>query len=95
MINRGCNLNSKTASGDTALMICARHKHKECLKLLASAGADFGLVNMAGQCAKSIAGSVRWAPGFQLAVLEVIRGGKVAYRFINSWVVGQPLTYLD
>ncbi|KAK4423933.1 Ankyrin repeat and SAM domain-containing protein 6 [Sesamum alatum] len=78
LINAGCNLNSRTGSGETALMICARHKQEECLKLLASAGADFGLTNMSGQCAMSIAGSMRWTLGFQQAVVDVIRAGKIA-----------------
>ncbi|KAL3501043.1 hypothetical protein ACH5RR_035492 [Cinchona calisaya] len=78
LINAGCELNSRTESGETALMISARYKSEECLKLLTAAGADFGLSNLAGQCAKSIAGSMRWAYGFQLAVLDVIRYGKIA-----------------
>ncbi|PSS28775.1 Ankycorbin like [Actinidia chinensis var. chinensis] len=60
-------------------MICARYKQEDCLKLLASAGADFGFVNAAGQCAKSIAGSTQWTLGFQQAVLDVIQGGRIAY----------------
>ncbi|KAL2543565.1 Ankyrin repeat-containing domain [Forsythia ovata] len=60
LIKAGINLNSKTGSGKTALMICAMNKHEECLKLLASAGADFGLTNMSAQCDRSIAGSMRW-----------------------------------
>ena len=77
LINAGCNLNSQTESGETALMICARRKHEECLKILASAGADFGLVNTAGQCASSIANTSRWTLGFQQAVLDVIQAGNV------------------
>ncbi|KAF2292861.1 hypothetical protein GH714_029432 [Hevea brasiliensis] len=72
----GCNLNSRTDSGETALMICARYKQKECLKILASAGADFGLVNSAGESASLIARSTKWALGFQQAVIDVIRDGK-------------------
>ncbi|KAL6505441.1 hypothetical protein OROHE_022820 [Orobanche hederae] len=71
-----CTLNSRTGLGDTALMICARHKHEDCFKLLASAGSDFGLLNTSNQCAMSVAGSVRWTHGFQRAVLDVIRAGK-------------------
>lgn len=78
LINAGCNLNSLTESGETALMISTRYKHEECLKLLTAAGADFGLSNLAGQCAKSIAGSIRWGYGFQQAVLDAIRDGKIA-----------------
>ncbi|XP_057984884.1 uncharacterized protein LOC110631688 isoform X2 [Hevea brasiliensis] len=72
----GCNLNFRTDSGETALMICARYKQKECLKILASAGADFGLVNSAGESASLIARSTKWALGFQQAVIDVIRDGK-------------------
>ncbi|XP_024989773.1 ankyrin-2-like [Cynara cardunculus var. scolymus] len=77
LVNACCNLDSRTESGETALMICARHKHVECLKLLAGAGADFGLVNMANQCVQSIAGSVRWTLGLRRAILDVVQSGKV------------------
>ncbi|KAL8052425.1 hypothetical protein ABFS82_05G003100 [Erythranthe guttata] len=79
LINASCNLNSRTGSGESALMICARYKQEECLKLLASAGSDFGLCNNSSQCAMSIAGSVQWTHIFQEAVLDVIRSGKIAY----------------
>ncbi|CAL5432980.1 unnamed protein product [Camellia sinensis] len=75
----GCNLNSKAESGETGLMISVRYKHEDCLKLLASAGADFGLVDSVGQCALSIAGFTQWTHVFEQAVLELIRGGKFAY----------------
>ncbi|XP_052209817.1 uncharacterized protein LOC127813100 [Diospyros lotus] len=77
LIDYGCDVNSKTDSGETALMICAKLKRGECLKVLAAAGADFGLVNTAGQSALSIATSNRWALGFQQIVLDVVRAGKV------------------
>ncbi|KAH7515526.1 uncharacterized protein LOC107428353 isoform X2 [Ziziphus jujuba] len=77
LVNSGCNVDSRTGYGETALMICARHKHEECLRILASAGADFGLVNPAGQCARSIAEAARWSLGFQQAVVDVIQEGKV------------------
>ncbi|KAH9603712.1 hypothetical protein KSS87_007463 [Heliosperma pusillum] len=77
LITAGCNLNSVTSEGETAVMICTRYKHKECLKALASAGADFGLVNAAGQSALSLAGSTKWTLGFQQVILDVIRAGKV------------------
>ncbi|XP_041005643.1 ankyrin-3-like [Juglans microcarpa x Juglans regia] len=77
LIDSGCDLNSKTDSGDTALMICAKYKREECLKVLAMAGADFGLVNVAGQSASSIAGSNRWSLAFQDVVFDVIRAMKI------------------
>ncbi|GMI82945.1 hypothetical protein like AT5G14230 [Hibiscus trionum] len=73
LIDSGCDINSKTDSGDTALMICAKYKHEECLRVLTGAGADFGLVNVSGQSASLIAGSNRWFLGFQQAVLDVIK----------------------
>ncbi|KAF5479785.1 hypothetical protein F2P56_000577 [Juglans regia] len=77
LIDSGCDLNSKTDSGDTALMICAKYKREECLRVLAMAGADFGLVNVAGQSASSIAGSNRWSLAFQDVVFDVIRAMKI------------------
>ncbi|KAL3818675.1 hypothetical protein ACJIZ3_004580 [Penstemon smallii] len=90
LINSGCNLNSRTGSRETALMICVRHKQEECLKILASAGADFGLSNMSGQCASSIAGSVRWTLGLQLAIRDMILAGKIP-RSSNSEVFSSLL----
>ncbi|KAG8384936.1 hypothetical protein BUALT_Bualt04G0170000 [Buddleja alternifolia] len=75
LIDSACDLNSKTEAGETALMISARYKQEKCLQLLAKAGADFGLVNIAGQCACSIAGSTQWYHGFQQAILNAIRSG--------------------
>ncbi|KAJ8773508.1 hypothetical protein K2173_005754 [Erythroxylum novogranatense] len=77
LIATGCNVNSRTESGDTALMVCARNKQEKCLKVLASAGADFGLVNSAGQSVSSIARSTKWDLGFQQPVVELIRAGKI------------------
>ncbi|KAL2332680.1 hypothetical protein Fmac_013893 [Flemingia macrophylla] len=77
LINGGCKLDSQTKSGDTASMICTWNKHEKCLGVLASAGANFGMVNSSGQCATSIANSVQWTKVFQKALLNVIRAGKV------------------
>ncbi|KAL5581319.1 hypothetical protein UlMin_013761 [Ulmus minor] len=77
LIDSGCDINSKTSAGDTALMICARYKQEDCLRVLAMAGADFGLVNDDGQSASSIAGSNRWSLGFQQAVINAIKAGKL------------------
>ncbi|XP_008791721.2 ankyrin-3-like [Phoenix dactylifera] len=76
LIDKGCDLNSRTDSGETALMLCARHKRDDCLKVLASAGADLGLVSSAGASAALVAASNRWSIGFQRAVLDAIRSGK-------------------
>lgn len=77
LIDSGCNLNSTTESGDTAVMIAVRYKQEECLKSLAKGGADFGIVNLAAQSVTSIAVSSRWYLGFQQALLNVIRSGTV------------------
>uniref|UniRef100_A0A7N0U8N9 Uncharacterized protein n=1 Tax=Kalanchoe fedtschenkoi TaxID=63787 RepID=A0A7N0U8N9_KALFE len=76
LINAGCDLNSRTVTEDTALMICVRNKREECLRLLASAGADFGLTNSSGESAGSIAGSMGWNAVFQRVVLRAIKAGK-------------------
>ncbi|KAB2624828.1 serine/threonine-protein phosphatase 6 regulatory ankyrin repeat subunit B-like [Pyrus ussuriensis x Pyrus communis] len=55
----------------------ARYKHQECLQNLASDGADFGLVNSAGQSARVIAESARGSLGFRQAVVDVIRSGEI------------------
>ncbi|TYI30436.1 hypothetical protein ES332_A05G387600v1 [Gossypium tomentosum] len=77
LIDAGCDLNSKTDSGDTALMVCAKFKHEECVEVLTMAGADFGLVNVCGQSAGSIARSNQWSLSFQQAVLDAIKVGKI------------------
>ncbi|KDO55639.1 hypothetical protein CISIN_1g004504mg [Citrus sinensis] len=77
LIDSGCDLNTKTESGETALMISAKYKQEECVKVLAKAGADFGLVSVSGQSASSIAGSNWWSVGFQRAVLDIIRSGNI------------------
>lgn len=84
LIDFGCDLNSTTDSGDTALMICARYKQEKCLKVLTTAGADFGLVNTAGQSAASIAESNQWSLGFQEALLDTIQKGKIPTSFNTS-----------
>ncbi|GKV07930.1 hypothetical protein SLEP1_g19626 [Rubroshorea leprosula] len=92
LINSGCDLNSRTDSGDTALMICAKYKHEECLGVLAKSGADFGLVNVDGQSVSSIVGSNRWSLGFQQAVLNAIRARKIPQSSNTS--VFSPLMFV-
>ncbi|ESW35732.1 hypothetical protein PHAVU_001G260100 [Phaseolus vulgaris] len=77
LIKGGCNLDSQTKCGDSALMICTRHKHEKCLGVLASAGADLGMVNSSGHCATSTANFVQWTKVYQKVILDVIRAGKV------------------
>ncbi|CAI9752589.1 unnamed protein product [Fraxinus pennsylvanica] len=91
LIDSGCDLNSKTEIGETALMICVKYKQEECLKVLAREGADFGLVNLSGQPASSIAGSCGWYLGFQQALLDVIRNGTVP---TSSNSVFSPLLFV-
>ncbi|KAJ6754419.1 ANKYRIN REPEAT-CONTAINING [Salix purpurea] len=92
LIDSGCDINSMTDSGDTALMICAKYKQEECLRTLAMAGADFGLVNTAGQSATSFAGSNQWSLGFQQVIVEVIRAGKIPES--SSASVFSPLIFV-
>ncbi|KAK1369758.1 ankyrin-3 [Heracleum sosnowskyi] len=77
LIASGCDLNARTHNGETALMICVKHKQEECLKLLAKAGSDFGLVDIAGQSASSLAESNQWYPCYQEALRDVIGAGMV------------------
>lgn len=77
IIDSGCDLNATTDDGDTALIICVRHKQKDCLRVLAKAGADFGLVNIAGISASSLAGSNQWYCGLQQALLDTVKAGRV------------------
>ncbi|XP_021771247.1 uncharacterized protein LOC110735376 [Chenopodium quinoa] len=77
LLEAGCDINSRTNSGDTALMISAKFKQEECLRVLAAAGADFGLINDVGFSVASIASSNKWSLGFQETILQVIKAGKV------------------
>ncbi|CAA6660095.1 unnamed protein product [Spirodela intermedia] len=63
LVGAGCDLNSRTDSGDTALVLSAKHRQGECLRILAAAGADFGLVNSAGVSVASAAASDQWIAG--------------------------------
>ncbi|XP_047314092.1 serine/threonine-protein phosphatase 6 regulatory ankyrin repeat subunit C [Impatiens glandulifera] len=76
VIDSGCDLNSRTDTGETALMISVRYKRDECLKVLVAAGADLGLVNLVGRSASSIAESNGWALSFRDSVINSIRSGK-------------------
>ncbi|XP_027351185.1 ankyrin repeat domain-containing protein 50 [Abrus precatorius] len=92
LIDFGCDLNSITDSCDTALMICAKYKQEECLKVLTRAGADFGLVNIAGQSASSIAESSKWSLGFQQAVLDTIRRGMIPKS--SNTIIFSPIIFV-
>ncbi|KAL5998197.1 hypothetical protein ACLOJK_009135 [Asimina triloba] len=92
LIDASCQLDSRTESGDTALMLCCRYRRDECLHLLASAGADFGMQNAAGQSAESIAIANKHSIGFQHKVLDVVRSGKII-RSSNNFVFS-PLVFV-
>ncbi|KAD7478705.1 hypothetical protein E3N88_01841 [Mikania micrantha] len=78
LIDYGCDINSRTRNnGETAQMICSRFQQEECLRVLTRAGADLGLTSLTGKSAWSIAKSNRWCLGFQKAVLDVIKSGRV------------------
>ncbi|KAL9995950.1 putative ankyrin repeat-containing domain-containing protein [Helianthus debilis subsp. tardiflorus] len=78
LIDSGCDINSRTKlNGNTALMICAKFKREECVRVLTKAGADLGLTTLTGQSAQTIAESNGWSLGFQKALLDVIRSGTV------------------
>ncbi|KAL9247057.1 hypothetical protein vseg_020528 [Gypsophila vaccaria] len=77
LLDAGSDIDSRTNTGDTALMICAKFKQEECLKVLAEAGADFGLVNNGGSSVCEIASASKWLSVFQQTVLQIIEAGKV------------------
>ncbi|KAK1383954.1 ankyrin-3 [Heracleum sosnowskyi] len=77
IIDSGCDLNATTDDGDTALIICVRYKQEDCLRVLAKAGADFGLLNIAGISATSLAASNQWYGGLQQALLDTVKVGRV------------------
>ncbi|KAF3507115.1 hypothetical protein F2Q69_00000574 [Brassica cretica] len=87
-----CDINSKTDDGDAALLISARHKHEECVKTLALAGADFGLLNKFGHSVTSAAESSKWRLGLERVILELIRFGVVPQTSNAS--VFSPLMYV-
>ncbi|KAF8046409.1 hypothetical protein N665_3725s0001 [Sinapis alba] len=92
LVGFGCDINSKTDDEDTALLISTRHKHSECVKVLALAGADFGLVNKFGHSVISVAESSKWSLGLEEVVLELIRFGVVPHSSNAS--VFSPLLYV-
>ncbi|CAD5194706.1 unnamed protein product [Musa acuminata subsp. malaccensis] len=77
LVDKRCDLSSTTDAGETALMLCARYKRGDCLRILASSDADLGRKSLAGASAAAIAASSNWSVGFQHAVLDVIRSGTV------------------
>lgn len=92
LINSGCDINSRTDAGDTALMTSAKYRQEESLRVLAMAGADFGLLNVAGRSVCSVAEKNRWFLGFQKTVLDVIRAGKIPTSSNTSMF--SPLTFV-
>ena len=91
LVGFGCDVNSKTDGGDTALLISTRQKHSECVKALALAGADFALVNKHGRSVISVAESSKWCLGLERVVLELIRSGVAPHSSDAS--VFSPLLY--
>ncbi|KAK1294195.1 hypothetical protein QJS10_CPA16g00190 [Acorus calamus] len=71
LIKAGCDVNARTSAGETSLMLCARYAHGECLRILASAGADFGLTSPNGTSVEW------WSIGFANTILEAIRSGAI------------------
>lgn len=77
LIDKGCDLNSRTDTGETALMLCACYKRDDCLRILVTAGADLGLVSVAGVSATKAAACSHWSIIFQRVVVDLIRAGTV------------------
>ncbi|KAF8096162.1 hypothetical protein N665_0316s0007 [Sinapis alba] len=92
LVSFNCDIDSNTDVGDTALLISTRHKHTECVKILALAGADFGLLNKFGHSVISVAESSKWCLGLERVILELIRFGVVPHSSNAS--VFSPLLYV-
>ncbi|KAE8661627.1 F-box protein [Hibiscus syriacus] len=90
LIDSGCDLNSKTDSGDTALTVCAKYRHEQCFRVLTRAGADFGLVNDSGdvQALQAILGSgevnldYQDGNGFSAVMAAALKGHVEAIRML-------------
>jgi len=77
LVDRGCDVNARAEAGDTAAILCSRHKREDCLRVLVTAGADVALLNSAGESPASVASSGGWNSGFERAVLGAIRSGTI------------------
>jgi ankyrin repeat protein len=77
LVDRGCDVNARAEAGDTAAILCSRHKREDCLGVLVSAGADVALLNSAGDSPASVASSGGWKTGFERAVIGAIRSGTI------------------
>lgn len=55
LISQRCDVDSKTSTGETPLMISAKANHAECFLKLLVAGADLGLVSCSGDTAIELA----------------------------------------
>ncbi|KAK1266007.1 hypothetical protein QJS04_geneDACA016681 [Acorus gramineus] len=92
LIKGGCDVNSMTDAGETALMLCTRYGHSECLGILAAAGADFGLKSLNGASVESIADLNQLFVGFKTTVLEAIRSGVIVCS--SNATVFSPLAFV-
>ncbi|CAN6268344.1 unnamed protein product [Urochloa humidicola] len=77
LVGKGCDVNVRAESGDTAAIFCSRHKREDCLRVLVIAGADVALLNSTGESVASTASSGGWKSGFERAVLSAIRSGAI------------------
>ncbi|XP_076957847.1 uncharacterized protein LOC143633415 [Bidens hawaiensis] len=93
LIDSGCYINSRTKkTGETGLMISAKFKHEECLRVLTKAGADLGLTSLTSQTTESIAKSTRWSNGFQKTMLDIIRSGLIPIS--SNTTIFSPLIFV-
>ncbi|CAD6243573.1 unnamed protein product [Miscanthus lutarioriparius] len=77
LLDKGCDMNIRADAGDSAAILCSRHKREDCLRVLVTAGADVALLNSAGESPASVASSGGWNSGFERAVLGAIRSGTI------------------
>lgn len=92
LISHGCDLNSRTETGETALMLCAVFGHQECFHELLLAEADFGAVNKAGHHVIAIAEATNHGAFIHQIIWDAIVSGKKVYS--SNMQIFSPLFFV-
>ncbi|GLJ23312.1 hypothetical protein SUGI_0441020 [Cryptomeria japonica] len=92
LIEHGCDLNARTESGETALMLSIKSNHLECFRELLFSGADLAIVNLAGQNAVNMAETNNCILSIYQIVSEAIRAGKKLYS--SNFQLFSPLHFV-
>lgn len=76
LVLHGCDLNARTETGETSLMLCAVLCHQECFRELVLAGADFAAVNKRAQNVVDIAEATSHGSFIYQIIWDAILSGK-------------------